>query len=234
MGTLLLALVAGVLTVLNPCVLPVLPIVLLGALEEHRLGPMALAGGMVASFTGVSLLIYGAGASLDLSPDAARIAGAVLMLVFGAVLLVPALKQQLASAGAPLAGLAARFAPQGLGGQFALGALLGAVWSPCTGPTLGSAFTLAARSDSLGRAAGIMLAFGVGAGLPMAALAYGSQRTLKARRARYASFSRVALPIMGAALVVLGLAILSGADRVVETALTDAMPEWLLGLTTRF
>lgn len=237
-GTLFLALAAGALTMLNPCVLPVLPIVLLGALDEHRLGPLALAAGMVASFTLLGLLIYGAGDALDLSSDAARNAVAVLLLFFGIAMLSSALKLRIAAAGAavtaPLGEFVSRFTPRGLGGQFLLGALLGGVWSPCTGPTLGSAVTLAAQSETLARAAAVMLAFGAGAAVPMAALAYGSRRALTLRRAGFANLARMAMPVMGAVLVALAIAIFTGADRVLETALTDAMPAWLVRLTTRF
>ena len=237
-STLLFALVAGALTMLNPCVLPVLPIVLLGALDEHRLGPLALAVGMVASFVLLGLLIYGAGDALDLSGDTARNAAAVLLLVFGMAMLSSALKLRIATAGAaiaaPLNTLLVRLTPRGLHGQFLLGALLGGVWSPCTGPTLGSAVTLAAQSETLARAATVMLVFGAGAALPLAALAYGSRRALMLRRAGFANLARAAMPVMGAVLVALAIAIFTGADRILETALTDAMPGWLVRLTTRF
>ena len=238
MTALLLSVLAGALTVINPCVLPVLPIVLLGALQQHRLGPLALAGGMVAGFTVLALLIYGAGSALDISPDTVRQAGAVLLLVLGAVMLSSTLKQRLAAAGSrwtgPLDALLNRAAPAGLGGQFATGALLGAIWSPCSGPTLGSAITLASQGDSLARAATIMLFFGIGAMLPMLALAYGSRHTLARRRERFARFGRAAMPVMGGLLLAIGVSVLSGFDKQVEAALLNRMPDWLVDLTTRF
>ena len=79
-----------------------------------------------------------------------------------------------------------------------------------------------------------MLVFGIGAALPMAVLAYGSRRALLLRRAAFANLARMAMPVMGALLVLLAIAIFTGADRVVETVLTEAMPEWLVRLTTRF
>jgi cytochrome c biogenesis protein CcdA len=238
MTAVLLAALAGALTVINPCVLPVLPVVLLGAMQQHRLGPLALAGGMVAGFTVLAMLVYGAGAALDLSPDTVRQAGAALLLALGAVMLSAALKQRLAAVGSrwagPLNALLDRAAPAGLGGQFATGALLGAIWSPCSGPTLASAITLASQGDSLARAATIMLFFGIGATLPMLALAYGSRQTLARRREHFARFARAAMPAMGALLVAIGGLVLSGLDKRAEAALLGAMPEWLVELTTRF
>lgn len=238
MSALLLSLLAGSLTVINPCVLPVLPIVLLGALQQHRLGPLALAGGMVVGFTLLGLLIYGAGAVFDLSSDTVRQAGAVLLLIMGIVALSGNLKNRLATTGSRWTGslnaLLDRAAPAGLAGQFLTGALLGAIWSPCSGPTLGSAITLAAQSGALPRAAAIMLFFGIGATLPMLALAYGSRRTILSRRELLRDLGRVAMPVMGVLLIATAIFVLSGFDKTVEAALVDAMPDWWVRLTTQF
>ncbi|MBM3346379.1 MAG: cytochrome c biogenesis protein CcdA, partial [Betaproteobacteria bacterium] len=208
-----------------------------GALQEHRSGPIALAGGMVAGFAALGLLVYGAGASLDLDAEAVRRAGAVLMLLMGGIILSSPLKNRLAAAGSrwtgPLNNLLDRARPQGLGGQFATGALLGAIWSPCSGPTLASAVALAAQG-SLPRAALIMLFFGIGAALPMLALAYGSRQAIAARRERLQRVGRIAMPVMGGLLLAIGLAVLSGLDKQAEAALLDVMPDWLARLTTRF
>lgn len=239
MSALLLSLLAGALTVVNPCVLPVLPIVLFGALQQHRFGPLALAGGMVAGFTVFGLLVYSAG--LNLQADTVRQTGAVLMLLMGGIILCGPLKNRLAAVGSrwtgPLHALLDRVSPggaSGLGGQFATGALLGAIWSPCSGPTLGSAVVLAAQVDSLPRAAAIMFFFGIGATLPMLALAYGSRQAIAARRDRLARLSRVAMPAMGILLIAISLIVLSGLDKQAEGALLDVMPDWLLQLTTQF
>jgi cytochrome c biogenesis protein CcdA len=238
LSALFLSLLAGALTVVNPCVLPVLPIVLFGALQRHRFGPLALAGGMVAGFTVLGLLIYGAGANLGPSSDSVRRAGAVLMLLMGGLMLFSPLKNRLAAAGsqwtAPLHALLDRTTPGGLAGQFATGALLGAIWSPCSGPTLGSAVALAAQGDGLPRAAAIMLFFGMGATLPMLALAYGSRQAIAARRERLARLGRIAIPAMGVLLIAVALMVLSGLDKRIEGALLDVMPDWLVQLTTRF
>ena len=238
MTAILLALLAGSLTVINPCVLPILPFVLLGALQQHRYGPLALAGGLAAGFTLLGLLVYGAGAAFDLSSEAARQASAILLLGFGIVMLSSRLKDRLAAAGSgwtgPLNRLLDRATPTGLGGQFAAGALLGGIWSPCSGPTLGAAVTLAAQSTAVPRAAAIMLFFGIGAALPMLALAYGSRRALQSRREMFGRISRAAMPIMGVFLVASALFVLTGIDKRAEAALIDVLPEWLLRLTTRF
>ncbi len=238
MGAALLGLLAGALTTLSPCILPILPIVLVGAMGQHRYAPLALVAGLVLAFTSLGLMISGAAWALNLPDGMVRTAAAVLLILFGLTLLSTLLKQQFATLTAPLSGalnnISSRFSPQGLQGQFLLGALLGAVWTPCSGPTLGAAITLAASSDTLPKSALIMAMFSVGASVPLLAVAYGSRQTLKSRRASLEAIGRIANPVLGAVLVSFGVLILLGYDRAIEAALVDAMPDWLLQLTTRF
>jgi cytochrome c-type biogenesis protein len=236
MGSALLGLGAGALTILSPCVLPVLPFVLFAALEQHRYGPLALAAGLVASFSAAGLLVAGASVAFGPSADAVRQISAALLIVFGALLLLSTLKNRVAAFGAflaaPLNRLLERFSPQGLHGQFLLGLLLGAVWAPCTGPTLGAAVTWAASSATLGKAALVMAFFGIGASLPLLAIAYGSRQALQARRAAMARFEATVRPLLGGAVLALGALIALGVDRAVEAALVRSMPDWLVQLTT--
>jgi cytochrome c biogenesis protein CcdA len=154
----------------------------------------------------------------------------------GIVLLIPILQAKLAVISAPVAtggqALLDRIRPSGLGGQFVLGIMLGALWSPCAGPTLGAAIGLAAQSETIGNAAVIMATFSLGAATPILALAYGSRQAVCARRDWLARFSRVGKPLMASALIGIGVFVLSGLDKFVETFLTNAMPDWLLNVTT--
>ena len=238
MGAALLGLLAGALTTLSPCILPILPIVLVGAVGQHRYAPLALVAGLVLAFTVVGLGISGAAWALDIPGGAIRTGSAILLVLFGLVLLSSLLQERFASLTAPLSGvlntISSRFSPQGLQGQFLLGALLGAVWTPCAGPTLGATVTLAATSDTLPKAALIMAMFSIGATIPLLAVAYGSRQTLKSRRAALEAVGRIGNPVLGAVLVSLGVLILLGYDRAIAAALVKAMPDWLLELTTRF
>ncbi|HEV8585317.1 MAG TPA: cytochrome c biogenesis CcdA family protein [Methylomirabilota bacterium] len=235
MAACLLGFAAGALGSLSPCVLPLLPVVLAGAVERHRWGPLVLAGGLAVSATAVGFAVALLGFGLD--RDLVRLVSAALLVGFGAVLLVARLDVALARATTPLAagaaGWLARLGPRGLAGQFVVGALLGALWTPCGGPTLGGAISLAARGDSLGASAAVMGAYSLGAVAPLLLLAYGSRRWL-ARPERLAAASRVAKPAVGAALVLLGVLGLTGADKALEARVLDCMPAWLIELTTRF
>ncbi|MGA8158611.1 MAG: cytochrome c biogenesis CcdA family protein [Rhodoplanes sp.] len=233
-----LSYLAGALSTLSPCVLPLLPIILIGSISRHPWGPLALAAGLSASFAVVGTLVASAGFAIGLNPAALRAGVAILLVVAGAVLLVPSLQARLAFATGPIAGGAQsfvdRFQASGLKGQFLLGAALGAIWSPCSGPTLGAAIGLAAQTDTAAQAAVTMAAFGLGAATPILALAYGSRRAVLTRRDRLDWLSRVGKPLMGVVLIVVGVFALSGLDRTIETVLTEAMPDWLVTLTTQY
>jgi cytochrome c biogenesis protein CcdA len=233
-----LAFLAGLLSVLSPCVLPLLPLVLGAAASEHRLGPVALAGGLALAFVAIGLFVATIGFGIGLDTDVFRRVAALLLVAIGVVLLVPAAQTRLAVAAGPLSDRAqARFGGRstaGLGGQFGVGLLLGAVWSPCVGPTLGAASLLAAQGRDLPTVALTMLMFGLGAGLPLALFGALSRATLLHWRDRMMRLGRGLKAALGLILVVTGLAILTGLDKALETALVDASPAWLTALTTRF
>jgi cytochrome c biogenesis protein CcdA len=123
---------------------------------------------------------------------------------------------------------------RGLGGQFAVGILLGVVWSPCVGPTLGAASVLAAQGKDLTAVAIIMLTFGVGAALPLLALGLLSREVLMRWRHRLLATGRQGRMLLGVVLLATGVFILTGYDKTVETWAVNASPAWLTELTTRF
>ena len=102
LGGIALALLAGLLSTLSPCVLPLVPIVIATALSEHRLGPVALAGGLALSFVVIGLLVATVGFAAGLDQEVFRSVAAVLLIVVGGVLLVPRLQLRLASAAGPM------------------------------------------------------------------------------------------------------------------------------------
>lgn len=237
-GTLGLAWLAGVLSILSPCVLPLLPIVLGTAANRHRAGPAVLAGGVALSFVAIGLFVATIGFAIGLDGDIFRKMAAVLMVAVGVVLAMPTLQVRLATVGGPISNWADHridgVRSDGLGGQFAVGLLLGAVWSPCAGPTLGAASVLAAQGTSLGQVAATMTVFGIGAATPLVAIGLVSRRAMARWRDRLLSGGKSAKFALGVVLVAFGVAILTGFDKHVETVLVDLSPEWLTALTTRF
>jgi cytochrome c biogenesis protein CcdA len=233
-----LAFAAGLLSILSPCVLPLVPIVLGAAVSAHRLGAVALAAGLAVSFTALGLLLAVAGFSLGIDASVFRFTAAVIMIALGAILLVPSWQARLAVAGGPVSGWADRqfggFASSGLAGQFAVGLLLGAVWSPCVGPTLGAASLLASQGKDLPQVALTMVVFGIGAAVPLILLGLLSRATLMNTRSRLMSAGKLGKALLGAAFILIGATIVSGADKRIEAALVDASPQWLTELTTSF
>jgi len=238
MTGLALAFAAGLLSIVSPCVLPLVPIVLGAAVVAHPLGAFALAAGLAVSFTALGLLLALVGFGLGIDPGMFRVVAAAIMIVLGVVLVVPSWQAQLAAAGGPISSWADRrfggFASSGLAGQFAIGLLLGAVWSPCVGPTLGAASLLASQGHDLLRVALTMVVFGVGAALPLILLGLLSRATLMRVRSSLMSAGKLGKALLGAAFIVIGVAIVSGADKRIEAALVDASPQWLTELTTSF
>ncbi|PDS99899.1 cytochrome C biogenesis protein [Rhizobium sp. S9] len=232
----LLALLAGILSILSPCVLPLVPVVLTGAVAEHRLAPLALAAGLALSFTAIGLFVATIGFSIGLDMTVFRTGAAMLLILVGAVLLVPRLQVGFATAAGPVSNWTQnRFSglsTSGISGQFGVGLLLGAVWTPCVGPTLGAASIMAARGENLGLVTLTMLAFGIGTALPLLLLSVLSRQALLRWRGRMMSTASGLKIALGVLLVLAGAMTLTGFDRTVQTVLLDALPRWILALTT--
>jgi cytochrome c biogenesis protein CcdA len=219
-------------------VLPLLPIVLGSAASEHRFAPAALASGLSLSFVVIGLFVATIGFAAGLDTGFFRLVSAVLLIAIGTLLLVPRLSAQAAAAGGPVSNWVEEqfggFAAQGLGGQFLLGLLLGAVWSPCVGPTLGAASILAAKGENLGQVTLTMIAFGVGAALPLITIGLLSREALSRWRGRLMEAGKGGKALLGGLLVAIGLMVATGLDKRLETLLVDVSPDGLTRLTTQF
>ena len=232
-----LAFLAGILSTLSPCVLPLLPIVFGAAVSKHRFGPIALAIGLSLSFVLIGLFVATIGFAIGLDEGIFRIVAAVMMVMVGLVLLTPYLEARFAMAATPIGNtFQQRFGnveSAGLGGQFGAGLLLGAIWSPCVGPTLGAASLLAAQGQNLGQVAIAMFLFGVGAAIPLLLISLLSRVTLMKWRSKIMSSGKGAKRLFGAALVIFGALALTGLDRSLQAELVHLTPEWLSDLSTR-
>lgn len=227
---------AGIVSTLSPCVLPLIPILLASAVAAHRFGPLALSLGLMLSFTvlGVSLAAVGGSAGLDQTH--LRSGGAVLLIAFGLVMLSVSLQQRFSAAASRLSdaghGLLGRIPLNGLRGQFTLGLLLGAVWSPCVGPTLGGAIALASQGRDLAQSSLLMALFGLGAALPLAMLGMVSRQAFARARGRLVAAGRAGKYALGGVMLGLGVLILSGLDKRVEAWALTVAPDWLAQLVT--
>lgn len=236
--TVALAFLAGLLSILSPCVLPLVPVVLGAAVSEHRLGPVALAAGLAISFVAIGMFVATVGFAIGIDGTFFRAIGGVMLAGLGLVLLVPRFQTNLATAAGPVSDWTERrfggFSRKGVSGQFGLGLLLGAVWAPCVGPTLGTAMILAARGEDLGHVALVMGVFGLGAALPLLALGLLSREAMLRWRGRMLTASSGMKAALGSLLLAAGVLVLTGFDKVLEAAMVRSAPSWLVDLTTRF
>lgn len=237
-GTYALGFVAGVLSVLSPCVLPLVPILVAAAASAHRFGALALSVGLMISFTAIGLFVATIGFAIGLDSEWFRSVAAVLLIAFGVLLLSSTAQTRVAAAlgGMSNAGqsLLSRVHLSGLSGQFAVGTLLGLVWAPCVGPTLGAASTLAAQGQNLPQVAGVMMMFGFGAAAPIAALGTASRGAMNRLRSRLLAAGAWGKNALGILFLALGILILTGGDKRLEAFLVEHSPAWLTDLTTRF
>ena len=233
-----LAFIAGCLSVLSPCVLPLIPIVMGAAASAHRLGPAALSVGVAISFVAISLFVATIGFTIGLDGSFFRTGAALLVVAIGVGLVAPPLLERVAVAAGPISNWTdqafASYVGPGLFGQFGVGLLLGAVWSPCVGPTLGAASLLAAQGKDLGQVTLTMLAFGIGAVVPLLILGSLSRELLVRWRGKLATAGSGGKFVLGGVLIVTGLFILTGFDKALEAKIVAATPAWLTQLTTRY
>jgi cytochrome c-type biogenesis protein len=233
MFNLVLALLAGVVTIAAPCTLPVLPI-LLGASVGHtsKARPAMIALGFVLSFSAVALLLSAITRVFDFDPNVLRTGAAILLVGFGLLMIWPTPFEWLAAriggltGGSSVSGIASR---QGNLGGFVLGTSLGLVWTPCAGPVLGSILTIVATSKDSAWASVLLVVYAIGAAIPMLAIAYGGQ----AVTTRVRSIARISPRLQqgfGAVVIAFAVASYFQYDTLIVAWLTGFYPNGQIGL----
>ncbi len=232
------AFLAGILTILSPCVLPLLPIIFGAAVHQHPKAPLMIAAGLAIGFTTIGLFIATIGFNAGLDPSLFRNGSALLLILFGLFLAVPFAQAGLQKVLAPIGHWASaksqRVKPTGLSGQFGLGVLLGAVWSPCVGPTLGAAALLAARGEQLHLVALTMAVFGIGAALPLLVIGTMGRTLIAKGRMKLALAGRAGKLFLGGGMIAAGLLVLFGFDKQIEIWMLNNGPAIFVDLSTRF
>jgi cytochrome c-type biogenesis protein len=233
-----LALLAGLLSSLSPCVLPILPILLGTAISAHRRAPLALAAGLAISYAIIGTALAWAGSALAPDSELVRRAGAAVLGLLALIILSSSLQQRFATAtsGISNAGnqLLLHLHLSGLYGQFVVGLVLGMIWSPCVGPTLGVAIVLASEGKHLAGSAALMGLFSLGAALPIVILGYLSRTAMMSLRGGLLQAGKAGKVALGSAMLLIAIATISGRDRKAEVWLVNHSPGWLTNLTTRF
>lgn len=238
MGSLVFGYLAGVLSILSPCVIPLLPVILAAAAAENRYGSLSLALGLAISFTFVGTFIAAFGLALGIDGTLIRAIAGLLMVGVGFSLVSVRMQDRfiglLSPLGAWFGNRSGRVSGAGLQGQFSVGLLLGLVWSPCVGPTLGAATLMASRGENLLQVSLVMALFGLGAATPLALLGSLSRDMVHRMRPRMLQAGRGGKKLMGLLMLAIGLLIAFGLDKRVEAHLVALSPVWLSALSARF
>ena len=227
---------AGLLSTLSPCVLPILPIIIASSMQYKIKGLLLLVLGLGVSFAFTGTFITYATMLFDIDITYIKYISATLLLVFGLIIVIDSLNKKfitlmsrITDKGNEKLSSYKADSPQG---QFILGLLLGFVWTPCVGATLGTAISFAIQGDSLPYAFLTMLIFSIGAVIPLLIIGFFSNKIVG--KYNLNKNANKAKKILGYVLVILSIMILTGWDKNVETFLVEIMPMWLTDLTTAF
>ncbi|MGZ6314081.1 MAG: cytochrome c biogenesis protein DipZ, partial [Candidatus Limnocylindrales bacterium] len=221
---LIVAFIAGVVTAVSPCVLPVLPIILATGTGGDRRRPYLVIAGLIASFSFFTLASVQIIEALRLPSSLLRDVAIAIVAVFGLTLLVPALSAAYERATARIPALGARMAHPGVVGGLVTGVGLGLVWTPCAGPILGAVTSLAVTAPGSAATVALVVAYALGAGLPLLAIALGGRTALERMKLR--SASPWAGRALGALVLVTAGLMAVGADTAITADLTSAVPDW--------
>ncbi len=227
-----LAWFAGLVGILSPCVWPLVPVVMASSANKDRSGPLFLALGLSLAFAIAGALLTFVLLNAGLSPDALRPVAAVLLVVVGLTLVSKALGDWVSLRLSLLSSRLNIGNPDSTSaaGQFGVGMLLGLVWLPCVGPTLGAAIALASTGQDMAMAFVIMLSFGIGTASALIAAALLSQAALNRLRPGILNNATRAKQVLGILLLALGLLVLTGLDKTLETYALQVIPDWVLTL----
>ncbi|TVP88284.1 MAG: cytochrome c biogenesis protein CcdA [Pseudomonadaceae bacterium] len=227
-----LAFLAGIVGILSPCVWPLVPVIMSSAANSGRMGPVFLALGLATSFAVAGTFLTLVLLNIGLDPDAFRYVAAVMLVLVAVMLISSRVGERVSFA---LSRLTSRFnlpagGQESAVGQFGIGALLGLVWLPCIGPTLGAAIALASMGQDLSLAFVVMLFFGIGTAGSLLVAAWLSTSLLKRMRPGLLASGQRSKRILGWLLLILGVMVLTGFDKTLETWALQILPQWVTGM----
>jgi cytochrome c biogenesis protein CcdA/thiol-disulfide isomerase/thioredoxin len=225
---LVFAFVAGVLTILSPCILPVVPLVLGTASTGSRRRTAGILAGFTLAFVSITVVLASALAAIGATTSELRIVSALLLFAFGATLAFPVLGRWFESRMGPIARTGndvARRRRDGFGGGVVLGAAIGLVWAPCVGPIMAAVIATTVLSGPSPDTVAIALAYAAGATIPLLIVSRLGRAAIAAlgrpeRRAR-------AIQVFGGLTMISALLIATGLDAPLQVAVADRLPaDW--------
>ncbi len=223
---------AGFLTTVSPCVLPVLPFVIASSLSKNKIGPVILCLGLAITFIGTTLILSRTGFILGLSPETVR-KTAALLLILGASLFIFSKPQEFIEKW--LARLIPRnnLANSNLKTELTAGMILGFLWTPCSGPSLGIALGFAAQAQTFWQALTMLFVFSLSASIPLLIIAYGSRRILVFVRDRPNLLNKIKKGF-GLFVILWGVIIFFNLHYQIEIFWAESLPNSWLKFLLRF
>ncbi|MBN2353552.1 MAG: cytochrome c biogenesis protein DipZ [Spirochaetales bacterium] len=231
------AFVAGIVTILSPCILPILPVVLSGSVGGGKARPLGIITGFVASFSFFTLTLSAIVKVLNIDPNIMRYVAAGMILAFGLIMVIPPLKNAFMRLVSGLSSRAGGGAQPGTGGSrgyvsgLVLGLSLGLVWSPCVGPIMGSIIALAVNSSVDLGAVFITLAYALGTAIPLFLIMLGGRGLLQRIPFLTRNVKKIQI-VFGGLMIVTAVALFTGADRLFQTFILQVFPSYGAGLTS--
>ena len=229
---------AGILTALSPCVLPLLPMVVGGAMQRHRAAPLLMGVGMTTAFAVAGWILGALGPAMELDAEWVHQAAAVSLIVFGLALwidplanLVSRFVQPMAASADRLAGAVGHESPAT---ALFFGGLLGLAWSPCAGPMLVSSLALVATGRDAGLGALLLGMFGLGAATPLVMAAYASRAGFARLKGWALGHSSGLRHGFGLLAMTSGIFIATGLDKLIAARILAILPDAWIELITRY
>jgi cytochrome c biogenesis protein CcdA len=228
------AFLAGVVTILSPCILPILPIILsstIGGVYVGKSRPLGVVTGFILSFTFFTLFLSAIVSTTGISASSLRLISVFVIGGFGLTLLVPKFQTLVEMLFAKLSG----FVPSGQTGSgfgtgLVIGISIGLLWTPCVGPILASVITLAITGAVSLNAFYIILAYSLGTAIPMFAILIGGQNLLTKVPWLVKNTGKIQ-KAFGVIMILTAMGIYTNVDRRFQTYILEKFPEYGIGLT---
>lgn len=227
----LFAFIAGIVTILSPCILPVLPIILSGTIGGSKSRPLGIVLGFIVSFTFFTLFLTTLVKLTNVSADLLRLISVLVVFLFGLSLLIPQFQILSEKLFSKLSNLVpTKNTSQGFIGGVILGLSLGLVWTPCVGPIIASVIALAATSQITLNAVFITFSYALGTAVPMLIFIYGGQRLLQNNTWLLSNSGKIQR-IFGVLMILTAIGIFFNLDRKFQTYILEVFPQYGVGLT---
>lgn len=229
---LVFAFFAGIVTILSPCILPILPIILSSSIDSSgKKRPLGIVTGFIISFTFFTLFLSIIVNALGISSELLRNLSIIVLALFGFSLFVPSLQLFMEKFFSKFASVAPDTSSQkGFGGGIIIGLSLGLLWTPCVGPILASVISLAISGEVTFSAMLITLAYSLGTAIPMYAIMYFGN-TIFQKISWLKKSSGKIQKVFGVIMVIVSIGIFFNIDRQFQTYIVKTFPQYGVGLT---